>query len=171
MHHREKRDNIKAEMKEYTIIRVLKEHPDYYMYICTRNNKMHTIREYKSKERYMEEVENIRLLNKMDINVPELEAVNENEKIIIREYLPGLSVCDLLMKGELDWSHLQLIRTMALRFEDCGLSLDYFPTNFIICENDVFYTGAKVYLKNDDNGFDNVGAKFFLYPSTMIAEL
>lgn len=171
MHYREKRDNIRADKKDYTIIRILSNHPDYHLYIATANNQMHTIREYKLKENFDEASKNIKLLNRMDVNVPVLEAINDEEYIIIREYIQGSSACDLLLSGQLRKVHLELIRDMAIDFEKSGLSLDYFPSNFIVNGNDIVYIGTQIFVKNDENCFDKKGADFFLNPAKTLLNI
>ena len=72
-----------------------------------------------------------RRLREAGVPVPELLAVDRAGERLVKAYIPGSTVCELVLADALpDWC-LRQAESMAGRLRALGLNIDYFPTNFI----------------------------------------
>ena len=77
-------------------------------------------------------------LRSVGINIPELfEADIQNERLL-KEYIEGATVYDLILKNQMEDQYVSQIKEMCGKLYAAGLNIDYFPTNFVV-KNDVLY--------------------------------
>ena len=96
------------------------------------------------------------------IPLPKLYDVDYENEIIVKEYIDGELVSDLIQNNKLDKSYMDIIIKYALICKENGLNIDYYPTNFIISNNCMYYVDYECneYMKEYD--FDNWGRKYWI---------
>ena len=66
-------------------------------------------------------------------------AIDEEAEIIVKEYIAGNTVFDLLRDDGSADPYLKQVREMAAQARKAGLNIDYFPTNFVIRDGLIWY--------------------------------
>ncbi len=79
-----------------------------------------------------------RLLN-AGIRVPKLIALDDQAERIVKEYIDGPTVFELVRDGISAEPYIAQARDMAAQAKAAGLSIDYFPTNFVIRDGLIWY--------------------------------
>ena len=96
------------------------------------------------------------------IRVPKMYSVDEDAEIIVKEFIDGPTVADLVSRGELDESILAQGYEMAEKAKTAGLNIDYYPTNFILDKNGVlYYIDYECNPYMEEWSFDNWGIKYW----------
>ncbi len=107
------------------------------------------MKEFKDEEGYKRASDTYRKLQSFDS--PKVIAEDICTRMIIQEYLSGVLVSEMIIRGELDGAHLNQVRKLAMAAESNGISLDYFPRNFMVTKKGIVYVGDAIYEKNDEN--------------------
>ena len=84
----------------------------------------------------------------------------ENERII-KEYIDGPTIYELVKDDAMDDSYIVQVREMAQMVYSAGLNIDYFPTNFVVANGAIFYIDYECNLYMDEWNFENWGIKYW----------
>ncbi|MBQ6464936.1 MAG: hypothetical protein IJJ43_01535 [Oscillospiraceae bacterium] len=105
----------------------------------------------------------IRIPRMLDLDVP-------NERIV-KEYVEGPTVLELLRDGGSAEPYLPQVRAMAAQARAAGLNIDYFPTNFVVCGGLLYYVDYECNSYMDEWSFDNWGVKYWSQTPELLAYL
>lgn len=158
---RNRRDTVKVNGEEYTILRVLRERRHYHCYVVS-GQPMCLMKEFKNAEGYKRVSGVYRKLRSLHIEIPNVIAEDACARIIIQEYLTGVLTSELILRGEMDGACLNQVREMAAEAESNGVCLDYFPGSFLVTQKGIVYVGDAIYEKDGSNTFDVAGVKYWM---------
>ena len=95
------------------------------------------------------------------IRVPKLLAIDRECERIVKDYVDGPTVFELVRDREDVSPYLPQVREMAERAKAAGLNIDYFPTNFVVHEGLLWYVDYECNAYMDEWNFDNWGVKYW----------
>lgn len=107
------------------------------------------------------ELNDYQRLTNVGIAVPQLLDVDVEREIILKEYIEGDTVFELIKKDCLPPHYLWEIKKIAARCKECGLNIDYFPTNFIMQNGTLFYVDYECNAYMNEWSFENWGIKYW----------
>ena len=84
----------------------------------------------------------------------------ENERII-KEYIEGPTIYELVKNNAMKDIYLIQVREMAKTVYGYGLNIDYFPTNFIVQDDLIFYIDYESNNYMEEWNFENWGVKYW----------
>ena len=84
----------------------------------------------------------------------DIDVANER---ILKEYIDGPTIYDLVKNDAMKDLYLVQMREMAKVVYDAGLNIDYFPTNFIVQDEKIFYIDYECNNYMDEWNFENWG--------------
>lgn len=88
----------------------------------------------------------------------DIDVANER---ILKEYIDGPTIYDLVKKDAMKDLYLVQMREMAKVVYEAGLNIDYFPTNFIVQDEKIFYIDYECNNYMDEWNFENWGIKYW----------
>lgn len=103
-------------------------------------------------------------LLKTGIRMPKMIDVDEEQEIVIKEYVKGDTIAAMIEKGEDVSSFLPQVEYMASRCKARGLNIDYYPTNFVAHEGKLYYVDYECNEYMDEWSFDTWGVKHWVKP-------
>jgi len=110
------------------------------------------------------------LLRAAGIRVPEMLAIDIGNERILKEYMEGPTAMELVKEGTLpDWA-LDAAAEMAELAMAAGLNIDYYPTNFILCDGALWYIDYECNPYDPQWDFENWGRAFWLSSSQHCAD-
>ena len=135
----------KADGRQVVVKQIHHEPCDYYAF----GNKIDA--EYRDYQR----------LQAAHIRMPAMLALDTEEERIVKEYIEGPTVFDLVRDGLPVDAYLPQVREMATRARAAGLNIDYFPTNFVAHDGLIWYVDYECndYMEKWD--FDHWGIKYW----------
>ena len=89
----------------------------------------------------------------LDIDIP-------NERLI-KEFIDGPTIFELVKTDAMQDRYLTQVREMAKAAYEAGLNIDYFPTNFVVQDDRVFYIDYECNDYMDEWNFENWGRKYW----------
>ena len=87
--------------------------------------------------------------------------VDKTSEIIIKEYISGPTIFDMVCGGISVEPFLIQVREMAELAKNAGFSIDYFPTNFVVQDGLIYYVDYECNLYMDEWNFENWGMKYW----------
>lgn len=167
--------SMKINNTEFKVIKYLGKGKSGYCYLCQRSNKNYVIKQihhepcdyYSFGDKLKAELESYDTLKKLSITMPKLIDVDEKNECIVKEYIDGSILIDLIANNSLENNHISQIFNMCKKLYKSNLNIDYFPTNFILQDGKIYYIDYECNIYSDEWNFENWGIYFWV-PSEKI---
>ena len=153
----------------YHMIRLLGHGKGGYSYLAERDGKEVVLKQihhepcdyYSFGNKIEAERRDYDRLRQAGIRIPEMISIDEDTERIVKEYIPGETVFDLVREGKTAKPYLKQVRKMAEQARKAGLNIDYFPTNFVVCSGMLWYVDYECndYMEKWD--FENWGVRYW----------
>ena len=160
---------VTANGKEYEILKLLGKGKGGYSWLAAVDKRKVVLKQihhepcdyYRFGNKIEAELNDYRRLKEIGIRMPEmLDADVENERII-KEFIDGETVYDLVLAERLPETCLEQVKDMCARLYKAGTNIDYFPTNFILQDNVLYYIDYECNDYMDEWNFENWGIKYW----------
>lgn len=155
--------------KEYSIIKLLGKGKGGYSYLAEKGGKRFVLKqihhepcEYYTFGNKIEAENNDykRLLN-AGIRIPEMLEIDIENERILKEYIDGDVIFDMVKDDVSVEPYMEQIREMAEKAKNAGLNIDYFPTNFVVQNGLIYYIDYECNQYMDEWNFENWGVKYW----------
>ena len=84
----------------------------------------------------------------------------ENERIL-KEYIPGDTIYDLVYQDKMETDYVEQIKGMCKLLYSSNTNIDYFPTNFVVKDGEIFYIDYECNDYMEEWNFENWGVKYW----------
>lgn len=136
---------IEIKRKEFVVLSSLSENQK----IVERKGKTYLMVDYSSnKEAFQQYITSENKLRTSGIRIPKLYLYDKNKMLVVKDYIEGEVVLDLLIKEDLKDEIFEEIFTINFMMKRNKIKLDYDPINFR------FYNGKLYYLSDFCKAFD-----------------
>ena len=88
-------------------------------------------------------------------------SVDKEKEIIIKDYIDGNTIFELIRDKKSVDIYLNQIKEMASKAKLEGINIDYFPTNFVVQNNLLWYIDYECNDYMEQWNFDNWGIKYW----------
>ncbi len=130
----------------YRILTLLGHGKGGYSYLAERDGIHYVLKQihhepcayYTFGNKIEAEQHDYRRLLETGIRMPRMLAIDLPNERILKEYIPGPTIYDLVKTDGMKDSYFLQVREMARQAQSSGLNIDYFPTNFVV-HNDLLY--------------------------------
>ena len=95
------------------------------------------------------------------IRIPKMLDLDARTERIVKEYIDGPTVMELLRAWQDVGGYLPQVREMAAAAKAAGLNIDYFPTNFVVRDGLLWYVDYECNAYMDEWSFENWGVKYW----------
>ena len=107
-----------------------------------------------------ERTDYIRLQN-AGIRIPKMLDIDIENERILKEYIPGPTIYGLVKEDKVTPQYFDQVRHMAWQAQQAGLNIDYFPTNFVVWEDALYYVDYECNLYDPKWNFENWGNAYW----------
>ena len=162
-------DTLSVNAKEYEIIRLLGRGKGGYSYLASREGQLVVLKQihhepcafYTFGNKLEAERYDYARLQEAGIRMPVMLDLDAETERIVKEYIEGKSVYELVCGDEPTELYAAQVRQMAGQARAAGLNLDYFPTNFIVRDGLLYYVDYECNAYMDEWSFENWGIKYW----------
>ena len=155
---------------EYTITKYLGKGKSGYSYLAQRDNKEYVIKQihhepcdyYSFGDKLEAELNSYKILKNVNITMPILIDVDKEKECIVKEYIDGLILIDLIANNNIEEKHISQVFDMCNKLYAANLNIDYFPTNFVIQHGIIYYIDYECNSYSDEWNFENWGIYFWV---------
>ena len=95
------------------------------------------------------------------IRIPSMISCDKEAERIVKEYIEGPTIMELIQKGVSAIPYLPEVREMAAKAKAAGLNIDYYPTNFIVQDELLWYVDYECNEYMDEWSFENWGIQYW----------
>ena len=154
---------------EYRLIRLLGHGKGGYSYLAAHGMQEVVLKQihhepceyYKFGNKIEAERNDYERLRRAGIKIPAMIAIDTETERIVKEYIKGETVFDCVKEGTSADRYIDQVREMAEQAKLAGLNIDYFPTNFVICDDLIWYVDYECNEYTEEWNFENWGIKYW----------
>jgi tRNA A-37 threonylcarbamoyl transferase component Bud32 len=95
------------------------------------------------------------------IPIPKMLDIDMENERILKEYIPGPTIFDLVKQEEMKPEYFHQVRHMAYLAQQADLNIDYFPTNFVVWEDVLWYIDYECNPYSERWNFENWGNDYW----------
>ncbi len=162
-------ENIEANGKLFLIKKLLGKGKGGYSYLAEKDGKKFTLKQihhepcdyFQFGNKIEAEARDYKRLVEAGINVPELYEIDFEKEIVLKEFIDGKDIVSLVKNGGMKPEYLAQAQEMARKINQKGFNLDYYPTNFIVQNEKLFYIDYECSGYSDEWNFENWGIKYW----------
>ena len=154
---------------DYQIVRLLGHGKGGYSYLAEKDGRLFVLKQihhepcdyYTFGNKIEAEQNDYQRLLKTGIRIPQMLDIDIPNERILKEYIDGPTIFDLVKNDAMEDTYLDQIRQMAAKAFDAGLNIDYFPTNFIVQDGLIYYIDYECNAYMEEWNFENWGIKYW----------
>ena len=132
---------------EYRVIRLLGKGKGGYSYLVTDGIREYVLKQihhepcdyYQFGDKLASELGDYERLRKIGIPIPELLAVDHRQERILKEYIPGDTIDKFVKEDRMVEDYFRQMEDMCRLLYPANTNIDYFPTNFVVCDGKLWY--------------------------------
>lgn len=162
-------ERLSVNAKEYTIVKLLGKGKGGYSYLALDGNKKVVVKQirhelcdyYQFGNKIETEINDYHRLNSIGIAMPKMIDVDIREERIVKEYIDGKTVYEMVLQDELPLHCLEQVKKMCALLYPANTNIDYFPTNFVMQNNMLYYIDYECNDYMEEWNFENWGIKYW----------
>lgn len=155
--------------RDFSVIKLLGKGKGGYSYLASDGQKSYVLKQihhepceyYQFGDKIQAELSDYKRLRAIGISMPEMyDADIENERIL-KEYIEGETVFELVLNDRMKDAYLEQVKNMCALLYPAGTNIDYFPTNFVVRDEKLYYIDFECNNYMDEWNFENWGVKYW----------
>ena len=162
-------EKMSVNQTEYSVIKLLGHGKGGYSYLVEKDGKHFVLKQihhepcdyYTFGNKIEAERADYERLQKAGINIPRMLDIDLANERILKEYIDGPTIFDLVKGDAMQDDYLEQVRMMAAQARSAGLNIDYFPTNFVVQDGLMYYIDYECNSYMDEWNFENWGIKYW----------
>ena len=162
-------DCVTVNGAEYRLLSLLGHGKGGYSYLAERDGRRVVLKQihhepcdyYAFGNKIEAERHDYVRLTRAGIRMPRMLDIDMQAERIVKEYVEGPTVFELVRDGFSVEPYLPQVREMAVQARAAGLNIDYFPTNFVVNGGLLYYVDYECNAYMDEWSFENWGVKYW----------
>ena len=155
---------------EYEIIKLLGKGKGGYSYLARKGGKLFVLKQihhepcdyYTFGNKIESEIRDYHRLKELGIKMPEMIDVDVENERILKEFIDGDTIFDIVARGEMKQTYIDQVKEMCALLYPQGLNIDYYPTNFIPQNDILYYIDYECNGYMDEWNFENWGIQYWI---------
>ena len=143
----EGKEEIIIQGMPYRVQRLLGHGKSGYSYLVESDGKQYVLKAihhepcsyYSFGNKIEAEERDYKTLLEAKIPIPKMLFLEKEREIILKEFIEGPTVFDLVLANADIFPLIEEAKSIAKRAKENGINIDYFPTNFIVRNERLYY--------------------------------
>lgn len=161
--------DIEVNDKKFEIIKLLGKGKGGYSYLVTDKKHEYVVKKihhepcsyYQFSNKLQSEINDYNSLKKLGINLPKMYDVDTEKEHILKEYIDGDTIFQMIKKDVDVEKYIGDIKEMCKKLYPAMINIDYFPTNFIPQDGKLYYIDYECNKYMEEWNFENWGIKYW----------
>ena len=162
-------ENMCVNEMSYEVIKLLGHGKGGYSYLVTDGTKEYVIKQihhepcdyYQFGNKMESEMKDYERLKKIGIPMPEMIEADIEKERILKEYIKGDTIFDYVLRNEVKPIFVEQMKAMCVVLYAADTNIDYFPTNFVVQEDKLYYIDYECNDYMKEWNFENWGIKYW----------
>ena len=116
---------------------------------------------YTFGDKLASELRDYEILSRIGIPMPQLLEADHEQERILKTYVPGDTIFDLVKQDRMRPEYLDQMRQMCKTLYAAGINIDYFPTNFVVWQETLYYIDFECNPYDPKWNFENWGIRYW----------
>ena len=155
--------------KPYRILKLLGHGKGGYSYLAEDDGQRVVVKKihhepcdyYAFGNKIKAEQRDYERLQAAGIRIPRLMAIDMDAERVVKEYIEGPTIFELVKSRTSAAPYLAQVQDMAAKAKAAGLNIDYFPTNFVVRDGLIWYVDYECNEYMDEWNFENWGIHYW----------
>lgn len=160
---------VSVNESQYELIRLLGHGKGGYSYLAVHDGMQAVLKQihhepcdyYSFGNKIEAEMRDYERLRNAGIRIPAMIDIDKQNERIVKEYIEGRTIFEMIRDDEPVNAYLPQIRQMALQAMAAGLNIDYFPTNFVVHNGLLYYVDYECNDYMEAWNFENWGIQYW----------
>lgn len=169
MEARKMEDQITVNGRVLSIRRLLGKGKGGYSYLAADERGEYVVKQihhepceyYQFGDKLAAEQRDYERLLSAGIPMPRLLDVDTENERILKEYIPGPTAAELIAENRLPGFCLRQLKAMCARLYPVHLNIDYYPTNFVLSVDRLYYVDYECNDYSPKWDFEHWGAQYW----------
>ena len=161
--------NMCVNGKSYEVKKLLGHGKGGYSYLVTDGTKEYVLKQihhepcdyYQFGNKIESEMKDYKRLKEIGIPMPEMFEVDMEKERILKEYIKGDTIFDYVLRNEVKPDYVEQVKKMCVVLYAANTNIDYFPTNFVVQEDKLYYIDYECNDYMEEWNFENWGIKYW----------
>lgn len=92
-----------------------------------------------SKSKISAEIESYKILSQLNIPLPKLHFADFEKNFLIKDFIDGQIASEIIAENKISEEHIKKLFSISNHLKKNNLNVDYFPNNFVLKNDDLFY--------------------------------
>lgn len=155
--------------REFLIRKLLGKGKGGYSYLASDGQQQYVLKQihhepcdyYQFGNKVESEINDYGRLRSVGIRMPEMIEVDIPRERILKEYIEGETIFDLVLSDSMKPEYVKQVREMCRVLYAAHMNIDYFPTNFIVQNEELYYIDYECNDYMDEWNFENWGIRYW----------
>lgn len=155
--------------KEYEILKLLGKGKGGYSYLASDGARKYVLKQihhepcdyYQFGNKIEAEMNDYERLKKIGIKIPAMIDTDIEKERILKEFIDGETIYELILRDKMHPEYVEQLRGMCALLYAAHTNIDYFPTNFVVQNGDIYYIDYECNEYMDEWNFENWGIKYW----------
>lgn len=140
-------ESLTVNDKEYKIVKLLGKGKGGYSYLAERDGKRHVLEQihhepcayYLLGDKIQAEIYDYNRLKAVGVRMPAMLDVDVQAERILKEFVEGDTIFHLVLQDKTLPNYVHQMRETCVALYNAHLNADYFPTNFVVNNGQIYY--------------------------------
>lgn len=155
--------------KEYTVLRLLGKGKGGYSYLVSSGARQYVLKQihhepcgyYQFGDKLAAELRDYHRLQSIGIRIPAMVDVDAEKERILKEFIDGDTIYELVLRDRMNPGYLAQMRSICTLLYAAHTNIDYFPTNFVVRNGELYYIDFECNDYMEEWNFENWGIKYW----------
>lgn len=155
--------------RSFSVIRLLGKGKGGYSYLVTDGAQEYVLKQihhepcayYQFGNKLEAELRDYQRLKTIGIPIPALLDVDTGQERILKEYVDGDTIYDLVLRDEMRPEYVEQVKAMCRLLYPANTNIDYFPTNFVVQDGLLIYIDFECNDYMEQWDFEHWGIKYW----------
>ena len=162
-------ESLSVNGTNYEIVKLLGKGKGGYSYLASKNGQYFVLKQihhepcsyYQFGNKIEAEISDYKKLSAIGIKMPKMIDVDIENERILKEYIEGQNIFDLIKDDLMDSKYINQVQEMCKLLYPSNTNIDYFPTNFVVNNEILFYIDYECNDYMEEWNFENWGIKYW----------
>lgn len=172
-------EKISVNGKCFTVLNLIGKGKGGYSYLVTDGENTYVLKQihhepcayYQFGDKLQSELDDYRRLSDIGIKMPRLLEADVEQERILKEYIEGETIFDLVCRDAMAPAFLEQVKSMCALLYPANTNIDYFPTNFVVRNGELFYIDFECNDYHEEWDFEHWGVKYWSKTEEFLAYL
>ena len=140
-------ETITVNGREFAVKKLLGRGKGGYSWLVTDGQTEYVLKQihhepcdyYQFGDKLQSELHDYEKLIRLHIPMPKLLAADREQERLLKEYIPGETIYDLVRQDRMEADFFRQMEQMCEKLYPANTNIDYFPTNFVVNGGRLFY--------------------------------